>query len=82
MIVLLFAISAAIIGTAAMTSLHYADAINDVKAIRCGNLLSDASKCLQKDMPFLLPFPWALCHRGYVVFVYYLASEELSTANQ
>ncbi len=57
MIVLLFAISAAIIGTAAMTSLHHADAINDVKGIRCGNLLLDTSKCSQKDMPFLLPFP-------------------------
>jgi hypothetical protein len=57
MIVLLFAISVAIIGTAAVTSLHYADAINDVKGIQCGNLLSDASKCSQKDMPFLLPFP-------------------------
>jgi hypothetical protein len=57
MIVLLFAISVAIIGTSAMTSLHYADAINDVKGIRCGNLLLDTSKCSQKDMPFLLPFP-------------------------
>jgi hypothetical protein len=57
MIVLLFTISAAIIGTAAVTSLHYADAINDVKGIRCGNYLPDVSKCSQKDMPFLLPFP-------------------------
>jgi hypothetical protein len=57
MIVLLFAMSVAIIGTAAVTSLHYADAINDIKGIRCGNLLSGASKCSQKDMPFLLPFP-------------------------
>ena len=57
MIVLLFAISVAIIGTSAMTSLHYADAINDVKDIRCRNLLLYTSKCSQKDMPFLLPFP-------------------------
>jgi hypothetical protein len=55
-IIVLLIISVAIIGFVAVTSLHYADAISDVKGMRCGNYVSDASKCSQKDMPFLLPF--------------------------
>jgi hypothetical protein len=59
MIVLLFTISVAIIGifTAPVTLQQYAAAATHDNAMHCIYHLSDTSKCQQKDIPFILPFP-------------------------
>jgi hypothetical protein len=51
---ILFTISAAMY-TAVF--LQQTDGASNDKAIQCKYLISDISKCSQKDRPFILPFP-------------------------
>jgi hypothetical protein len=54
---ILFTISTSMIAVSAAVFLQHAEAASNGKATPCKYHLSDFSKCLQKDRPFILPFP-------------------------